>query len=153
MWKKILSWLMLALVVATLVSLFLMKDRLNMYLSQSIKSQVSVQNKISIVSKIDSLYNYNENGQNFDYTFLEIGATGCITCKRMEIVLDEIRDKYPTKVNVVFINILIAKNQEIMKYYGVASIPTQILLDKSGKEFFRNSGYFSTLELSKHFNR
>ena len=114
---------------------------------------VIVQNKISIVSKIDSLYNYNENGQNFDYTFLEIGATGCITCKRMEIVLDEIRDKYPTKVNVVFINILIAKNQEIMKYYGVASIPTQILLDKSGKEFFRNSGYFSTLELSKHFNR
>lgn len=36
-----------------------------------------------------------------------------------------------------------------MKYFGVAAIPTQVLLDKEGKEFFRHSGYYSTEELDK----
>jgi len=130
-----------------------MKDSMNIYLSQRIKDQVSIQNEISLAIKIDSLYNYNVNGLNYDFTFLEIGAIGCVTCKRMETVLDEIREKYPTKVNVVFLNILIPENQEIMKYYGVASIPTQILLDKSGNEFFRNNGYYSTELLSTHFDK
>jgi thioredoxin 1 len=38
-----------------------------------------------------------------------------------------------------------------MKYYGIAAIPTQVLLDKTGKEFFRHTGYLSTKELISHF--
>lgn len=34
---------------------------------------------------------------------------------------------------------------------GVGTIPTQILLDKHGKEFFRHSGYYSASELEKEF--
>jgi len=36
-----------------------------------------------------------------------------------------------------------------MKYYGIAVIPTQVLLDKEGKEFFRHSGYLPTSDIQK----
>ena len=36
-----------------------------------------------------------------------------------------------------------------MKYYGIAAIPTQVLLNKEGKEFFRHTGFYSTEELGK----
>lgn len=51
--------------------------------------------------------------------------------------------------NVVFMNILQTENQAMMKYYGVAAIPTQVLLDKNGEEFFRHTGYFSFKDLKK----
>jgi len=49
---------------------------------------------------------------------------------------------------VVFLNILKPENQLLMKYYGIAVIPTQVLLDKEGEEFFRHSGFifFDTFE-------
>jgi thioredoxin 1 len=69
----------------------------------------------------------------------------------MESVMSEIRTKYPQTVNVVFLNILKPENQDLMKYFGVASIPTQVLLDKEGKEFFRHTGYISTADVEKIF--
>jgi thioredoxin 1 len=36
----------------------------------------------------------------------------------------------------------------MMKYFGIALIPTQVLLDKNGEEFFRHAGYFSAVELA-----
>ncbi len=38
-----------------------------------------------------------------------------------------------------------------MKYFGIASIPTQILLNKEGKEFFRHSGFIEKNDLIDHF--
>ena len=61
--------------------------------------------------------------------------------------MSDIRAKYPYRVNVVFVNIMLPENQRLMKYYGIAAIPTQVLLNKEGKEFFRHTGYFSTNEL------
>ena len=56
--------------------------------------------------------------------------------------MEEINKKYPQTVNVVFLNIVKPENQIFMKYFGVASIPTQVLLYKKGNEFFRHSGYY-----------
>jgi len=39
----------------------------------------------------------------------------------------------------------------LLKFYGIAVIPTQVLLDKTGKEVFRHSGYLSAKELITHF--
>ena len=100
---------------------------------------------------IDSAYNYNKNGLSFQITFLEFGAKGCSSCKMMEGVMDEIRKDYPGKVNVIFINVRLPENQKIMEYFGIAVIPTQVLLDKSGKEYFRHSGYYSADDLGKIF--
>ncbi len=41
----------------------------------------------------------------------------------------------------------------MMKYFGIAAIPTQVLLDVSGKEVIRHTGYFSFDELDKEFQK
>ncbi len=61
----------------------------------------------------------------------------------------DINTKYPNRVNVVFVNIMLPQNQRLMKYYGIAAIPTQVLLNKEAKEFFRHTGYYSVDELIK----
>jgi thioredoxin 1 len=40
-----------------------------------------------------------------------------------------------------------------MKYFGVATIPTQVLLNRNGKEFYRHSGYITPEEIVKEVNR
>lgn len=99
---------------------------------------------------VDSTYNYSRNRQRYQFTFLEFGAN-CPACKRIESVMEEIRTKYTQEVNVVFLNVLKPENQILMKYFGIASIPTQILLDNNGIEFFSHSGYYSAEELTKNF--
>jgi len=126
---------------------------MNNYLSEMMKQQASPEMTNSGKALVDSLYNYAENGLNYEITFLEFGATGCSACKQMEKVLDEIREKYPQQVNVVFLNVLKPENQLLMKYYGIAAIPTQVLLNNAGKEFFRNSGFISTMEIENNFSR
>lgn len=115
------------------------------------KSQTDANTGEMVYLSIDSNYNYTSNGKSYKTTFLEFGALGCAACKRMELVMEEIKSVYPENVNVVFLNILIPENQNKMKYFGVSAIPTQILLDSSGNEYYRHIGYISTSELAEHF--
>ena len=69
----------------------------------------------------------------------------------MEEVMTKIKAEYKGKVNVVFINLMEPESKRFFEYYGVATIPTQVLLDKKGKEFFRHTGFYSADELSAHF--
>jgi len=41
----------------------------------------------------------------------------------------EIEVRYPKKVKVVFLNIMLPEGQDLMKFFGVVAIPTQILLN------------------------
>lgn len=152
MLKKILPWVMFVLLFGLIIIGFALKENMNNYLSKMMKEQAAPETKASGAALIDSLYNYSKNGQSFEITFLEFGATGCSACKRMESVMEEINKKYPETVNVVFLNILKPESQILMKYFGVASIPTQVLLNKDCKEFFRHSGYISTEELETKFD-
>jgi thioredoxin 1 len=110
------------------------------------KEQAAPEIANSGAAYVDSTFNYTKNKQGYQVTFLEFGAN-CLACKRMESVMEEIRTKYPQTVNVVFLNILKPESQILMKYYGIASIPTQVLLNKDGKEFFRHTGYYSAEEI------
>ena len=65
---------------------------------------------------VDSVFNYTNNGQSYELTFLEFGAN-CPACKRMESVMEEIRTKYSQNANVIFLNILKPENQVLMKYF------------------------------------
>jgi len=114
------------------------------------QAQAGSEIKISESAFIDSAYNYTKNRLSYEVTFLEFGSKGCSACKRMETVMNEIRTKYPNRVNVIFANIMLPANQRLMKYYGVAAIPTQVFLNKDGKEFFRHTGYYSTEELIRN---
>ncbi len=149
--KKVLPWIIFILFFALLIFGFSFKDNLNNYVSEMMQKQVSHEIAQSGNTLIDSLYNYSANGFNYEITFLEFGATSCSNCKRMESVLEEIRKKYPTHVNVVFLNVLKSENQNLMKLYGIATIPAQVLIDKNGKEFFRHTGFISANEIEQWF--
>ncbi len=150
--RKILPWLVFSSLIFLIISGIVLKDKFNTYLSKSIKNQASPELIISGDALIDSLYNYTKNGSQYQATFLEFGATGCSACRKMETVMSEIETQYPRTVNVIFLNVLKPENQNLMKYYGIAAIPTQVLLNRDGKEYFRHSGFISTEELKIHFN-
>lgn len=119
------------------------------YISQSKREQLSTTIKESIGDTIVKKYDYTQNGEGYEYTFLEFGSTGCHACRKMEEVMEELKTKYKykEKVKVVFVNLQKPENREMGDYYGIATIPTQVLLNKNGKEFFRHAGFISTNEL------
>ncbi len=145
--KKIFLWVVYVLLFGFIIIGFALKENMNNYLSKMMKAQAGSEIINSGSAYVDSTFNYKKNRLNYQLTFLEFGSTGCSACKRMEKVMDEISKKYPQTVNVVFLNILKPGNQVLMKYFGVASIPTQVLLDKEGNEYFRHTGYYSTEEV------
>lgn len=149
--KKFLPWFLFIVFFALLIIGSSLKDKMNSYLSEMMKKQTSPEILFSGSALVDSLYNYSKNDLNYKITFLEFGASGCSACKRMESVMEEIHSKYPTRVNIVFLNILKPESQNLMKLFGIVAIPTQVLLDKTGKEYYRHTGYISTLELEDVF--
>ena len=150
--KKIFLWVVYVLLFGFVIIGYALKENMNKYLSKMMKAQAGSEIINSGLTYADSTFNYTKNRLNYQLTLLEFGSIGCSSCKRMERVMDEIIKKYPQTVNVVFLNILKPKNQVLMKYFGVASIPTQVLLDKCGKEFFRHSEYYSIDELILQIN-
>jgi thioredoxin 1 len=94
-----------------------------------IVNQTSGEIKRSGHRVVDSLYNYTKNQEDYKMTILEFGANNCINCKRMKKVLDEIPNKYSGQVNVVFYDILKPEDLNFMKLFGIASIPSQVLLN------------------------
>ncbi|OFY40998.1 MAG: hypothetical protein A2X18_02855 [Bacteroidetes bacterium GWF2_40_14] len=149
--RQILSWIFIGLSVIFLVALFVFKDNLTGYSSKLMQSQADSLTINSESHRVDSAYNYTKNGLPYQFTFLEFGAKGCSACKRMEGVMEEIKTAFPNRVNVNFINVRLPENQKIMEYFGVVVIPTQVLLDKDGKEYFRHTGYFAAEDLKKNF--
>jgi thioredoxin 1 len=78
-------------------------------------------------------------------TFIELGADRCIPCKAMQPIMKEIAAEYAGKVQVVFYDVW--KDPEPGRQYGIQLIPTQVFLDKTGKELFRHTGLFPKNEL------
>jgi len=78
-------------------------------------------------------------------TFIELGADKCIPCKAMQPIMKEIAAEYNRKVQVVFYDVW--KDPEPARKYGIQLIPTQVFIDKNGKEVFRHVGLFPKDEL------
>lgn len=151
-YKQIKTWLPISLFVLFFLVLIFsqpyIRERSSLYQQQ----QLSFLQKKIINDNINSLYNYTENGETYKFTFLEFGSTHCSACKNMEAVMEKIKQRYSDKVKVVFINVMEKSSKEMVNYYGVAAIPTQVLLDKEGKEYFRHNGFIPENELAKHFD-
>jgi len=150
--RQIFSWIFIGLSVLFLVLLFALKNTLTEYTSDLKKANTDPEIVSSESHRIDSAYNYLKNHLPYALTFLEFGSKGCSSCKQMEGVMEEIKKLYPNKVNVQFKDVRLKENQSIMEYYGVVMIPTQVLLDKKGKEFFRHTGVLSVDDMIKIFN-
>lgn len=72
---------------------------------------------------------------------VDLGADKCIPCKMMAPILEELKETYTGKLDVVFIDVW--KNPDAATGYGIKVIPTQIFYDAAGKELFRHEGFYS----------
>lgn len=74
-------------------------------------------------------------------TLLDLGAGKCIPCKMMAPVLENLKEEYAGKMDVVFIDVW--ENPDEAGKYNIRTIPTQIFYDAAGKELFRHEGFYS----------
>lgn len=72
---------------------------------------------------------------------VDLGAGKCIPCKMMAPILEELKEEYQGKFDVVFIDVW--ENKSAGDQYGIRVIPTQIFFGADGKELFRHEGFFS----------
>ena len=72
---------------------------------------------------------------------VDLGAGKCIPCKMMAPILEELKNEYAGKLDVVFIDVW--KNSAEGEKYGIKLIPTQIFYGPDGKELFRHEGFFA----------
>ena len=99
---------------------------------------------VSLPRQLDHLSADGEKNGCFEKPLpllLDLGATKCIPCKMMAPILDELREEYRERFDVVFIDIW--ENKEAIDRYKVHDIPAQIFFDAEGKELFRHQGFYS----------
>ena len=58
-----------------------------------------------------------------------------------------VEDEYKDKVQVVFYDVKVKK--EMADKYKIRVIPTQVFLDKEGREFFRHEGFYPKEDIMK----
>jgi len=82
----------------------------------------------------------NENTSLPKITFLELGSTTCIPCKKMKPVLKSISEKYGDQIKVEFIDL--KEDRAAAKKYKIRMMPTQVFLNEKGEEVHRHVGYY-----------
>lgn len=83
-------------------------------------------------------------------TFIELGSEKCIPCKRMRPIMKEIEEEYGDKgVKVIFYDVWTEADSPYAGKYAIQGVPTQVFLDRKGKEYFRHVGFFPKEELIK----
>ena len=75
---------------------------------------------------------------------LELGASTCKACKEMKIVINELK-KTDAILPVHIVDI--KENRDAIARFKIQMIPTQVVLDKSGKEVYRHIGSLNSEEL------
>ena len=90
--------------------------------------------------------------ENIKVTFVELGSIRCIPCKKMQPIMEEIEKEYKGQVRVVFHDVWTDEGRPYAYTYKIRIIPTQVFLDKNGKEYFRHEGFFPKEELVKILN-
>lgn len=72
---------------------------------------------------------------------VDLGAGKCIPCKMMAPILENLKEEYAGKLDVVFVDVW--ENPDEATKYKIKLIPTQIFYGPSGNELFRHEGFFS----------
>ena len=80
-------------------------------------------------------------------TLVDFGATGCRPCDMMTPILAALKNKYPGKLNVLFVHV--GREQILAARFGIQTIPVQVFFDRTGKEIFRHTGFFAQAEIEK----
>lgn len=91
--------------------------------------------------------------ENIKATFVELGSVGCIPCDKMQPIMKEIAEEYKGQVKVIFYDVRTVFGAPYKDKFKIRAIPTQVFLDKDGKEYFRHLGFFAKDELVKILQR
>jgi thiol-disulfide isomerase/thioredoxin len=144
---------LLSLLIVLLLLGYFMKDDLNNFIAEKMRESAGKDVIISGEQWVDSLFNYAKNGEDFEFTLLQFKSKGCTICKQMEPVLAEIKNAPEIKVNVVELSVMNPNSQNVMQYFGISAVPTQLGLNKKGVELFRNYGFIAANELKLKFHQ
>ena len=77
---------------------------------------------------------------------LELGSVGCMPCEQMLPVMQKLRVSYKGKLEVLFVDV--REDNKTGRQFGVCLIPTQVFLDKNGKEFRRHVRFYAYDEIT-----
>ncbi len=80
-------------------------------------------------------------------TFVELGSVNCIPCKAMQPVMRELEKRYGDQIRVVFHDVW--QDDRPAKTYNIQVIPTQVFLDKDGREFHRHEGFYPLEQIER----
>jgi thioredoxin 1 len=80
-------------------------------------------------------------------TFIELGSVNCIPCRAMQPVMKSVEEKYGGHVKVIFYDVRTEEQAHYGQEYNIRLIPTQVFLDRNGKELMRHEGYFPEKEI------
>lgn len=86
-------------------------------------------------------------------TFVELGSVNCIPCKEMQPVMKAIEENYGKQINVIFYDVWKDDQRKYAEEYDIRLIPTQVFLDKDGKEIFRHEGFYPEAEIDKFLQK
>ena len=67
----------------------------------------------------------------------------------MQSVIKSIEAKYGKEVKIEFYDVWTEAGKPFGVKYGIKSIPTQVFLDETGKEYFSHVGFFPEEDLVK----
>lgn len=87
--------------------------------------------------------------KKYKVTFVELGSVRCKPCIKMQKVMEKIEKEYGDQVKIVFHDVWTSEGKPYGKKYKIKLIPTQVFLDKDGKEYFRHVGFFPKDDLVK----
>jgi thioredoxin 1 len=76
---------------------------------------------------------------------IDFGSVNCPDCVAMAPILKRLEDEYKDKMPVTFVNVRL--NPVSPGKFGVRYIPTQVFLDKNGKEYYRHIGFLGYDEI------
>jgi thioredoxin 1 len=85
--------------------------------------------------------------ENYLVTFIELGSVRCIPCRMMQPIMKDIEKDYAGQVKVVFHDVWTPEGEPFAQTFNILVIPTQVFLDKEGKEYFRHEGFFPKEDL------
>ncbi len=84
-------------------------------------------------------------------TLVDFWATWCGPCKRIAPMIDELSNEYEGRVNIAKCDI--EEAEDLAVEFRVTSIPTLLLLDKTGNEVNRLVGGQSKAKLQEELNK
>jgi len=145
--KKYGLLVLMAILVLGLLFALIYKDSIYEIIGNGIQQNSTAAEKFEAGKYVEQEFNYNNNKKDFDFTLLEFKSTGCAICKQMEPILEAIKNWDGAKVNVQVIQIMNPDSQELMRYYGIAAVPTHIILNKQAEEIYRKYGAIPENEL------